>query len=193
MSGSTGYSEDALSAAAEDLRERHGRFELLICCIGTLHGQGYGPEKRIDDLDRDDLLRYFEINSVTPALAFKQLLPLLPRDAPARAVFLSAKIGGIGDNRLGGWFGYRASKAALNMLIKTASVELARSHKQLCVALMHPGTTETPLSEPFTGGTPDDKLYSPETTSRRLLSVIGELTADDNGRFINWDGSDLPW
>ena len=123
----------------------------------------------------------------------KYFIPLMPRSEPSKAVMLSAKIAGISDNRLGGWYGYRASKAALNMLVKTVSVELVRSHRKLCLIALHPGTTDTPLSKPFTASLGSDKLFSPALTAERLWSVIKALTPEDTGRFVHWDGSDLPW
>ncbi|SFR49026.1 NAD(P)-dependent dehydrogenase, short-chain alcohol dehydrogenase family [Marinobacter daqiaonensis] len=187
------YSEPALEELAESIRSEWEEIHLLVCAVGTLHGANLTPEKRLAELDRDQLDQYFQVNAITPALILKHLLPLVPRGEPAKAAFLSAKIGGIGDNRLGGWYGYRASKAALNMLLKTASVELSRSHRKLSLVALHPGTTDSPLSEPFTSNVPDDNLYSPETTADRLVSVISGLTPEDTGRFIHWDGSDLPW
>ncbi len=106
---------------------------------------------------------------------------------------LSAKIAGTSDNRLGGWYGYRASKAALNSIVKTASIELHRTHPKTCLIALHPGTTDTPLSKPFSKKIPEDKLFSPEQSAKRLKSVIDKLEPKDSGRFVHWDGTDLPW
>lgn len=187
------YSEPALQALAEQLRQREEPLTLLFCAVGVLHGERGMPEKKLSELNSEQLTHYFAVNSIVPALILKHLIPVMPRSEPAKAIVLSAKIAGISDNRLGGWYGYRASKAALNMLIKTASVELARSHRKLCLVAMHPGTTDTPLSRPFTQSLPDDRLFSPTLTTERLWSVIDALRPEDTGRFVHWDGSDLPW
>lgn len=187
------YSEGELTGLSERLAQGGETVDLLLCCLGALHWPGGAPEKKLADLNRDQLHRYFEINSVLPALLLKHFTPLMPRRELSRAVFLSAKIGGISANTLGGWYGYRASKAALNMLLKTAAIELRRRHKGLCLIALHPGTTDTPLSQPFGARLPADKLFSPELTAERLCRVIRELTPEDSGRFVHWDGTDLPW
>lgn len=187
------YSESALQALAERVREREEPLTFLFCAVGVLHREDSMPEKKLAELNREQLTHYFAVNSIVPALILKHLIPVMPRSQPAKAIVLSAKIAGISDNRLGGWYGYRASKAALNMLVKTASVELARSHRKLCLVAMHPGTTDTPLSKPFTRSLPDDKLFTPALTAERLWSVIDALRPEDTGRFVHWDGSDLPW
>jgi NAD(P)-dependent dehydrogenase (short-subunit alcohol dehydrogenase family) len=191
------YSEAALAELAEQIKENGGPVTALFCAVGVLHGTAKGehryPEKKLAELDSAQLTEYFAVNSIVPALIMKYFIPLMPRSEPSKAVMLSAKIAGISDNRLGGWYGYRASKAALNMLVKTASVELARSHRKLSLIALHPGTTDTPLSKPFTRSLGPDKLFSPELTAERLWSVIQALTPEDTGRFVHWDGSDLPW
>lgn len=187
------YSDDALAGLAERLREQGKAPELLFCALGVLHWPEQGPEKKLADLNESQLTRYFAVNSIAPALILKHFVPLMPRSQTTKAVVLSAKIAGISDNRLGGWYGYRASKAALNMLVKTASVELARSHRRLSLVALHPGTTDSPLSQPFTAKLPEDKLFSPALTAERLWAVIEGLTPEDSGRFLHWDGSDLPF
>jgi len=187
------YSDTHLAQLADTVKQEWGEIDLLFCALGVLHNGAFGPEKKLADLNAEQLTQYFAINTIAPALILKHFVPLTPRSRETKAVLLSAKIAGISDNRLGGWYGYRASKAALNMLIKTASVELARSHRRLCLVSLHPGTTDTPLSQPFTAKLPSDKLFSPELTAERLWSVVRDLGPNDTGRFLHWDGTDLPW
>jgi len=190
---SSDFSEQSLADITAEIAEDSGPIELAVCAVGLLHSDSVNPEKRLADITASGLSSYFHVNSIIPALILKELAACMDRQKPCRMVFLSAKIGGIGDNRLGGWYGYRSSKAALNMLVKTAAVEFSRSSRKACAVVMHPGTTDTPLSEPFTGNVSEDKLYSPATTAGRLFEVIEQLGPDDSGRFLNWDGTDLPW
>ena len=164
---------------------------LLIDATGLLHGQGLQPEKTWQQLDPVQMAQAFAINAIGPALLMKHFLPLLPREGRAVFATLSAKVGSISDNHLGGWYSYRASKAALNQLVRTAAIELRRRQPQaLCVAL-HPGTVATTLSAPFakTGL----QVQAPDPAAARLLGVIDGLQAADSGGFFNHDGSVLPW
>ena len=183
--------EASIVQAAAWVRERGVPLRLLMDATGFLHGPGLAPEKSWQQLDAAQLAHNFAINAIGPALLMKHFLPLLARDGRSVFATLSAKVGSIGDNRLGGWYGYRAAKAALNQLVHTAAIELRRRQPQaLCVAL-HPGTVQTPLSEPFakTGLA----VVSPAQAAVRLLSVIDGLKAEDSGGFFNHDGSPLPW
>lgn len=187
------YSETQLAEVAERLDKAERSIDLLLSFVGVLHWQDRMPEKKLADLNADQLRDYFAINTIVPALILKYCAPLMNRAATGRAVVLSAKIAGTSDNRLGGWYGYRASKAALNSIIKTASIELRRTHPKACLIALHPGTTDTPLSKPFSKKLPEDKLFSPEQSAKRLKSVIDKLEPEDSGRFVHWDGTDLPW
>ena len=178
--------EASIAAAANGLRGDPP--DLVIVASGILHVDGAGPEKSLRDLSANQLARYFAVNASGPALVAKHFLPLFPREGRAAFAVVGARVGSIGDNRLGGWYGYRASKAALAMLVKTLSIELARTHKHaLCVAL-HPGTVDTKLSEPFQGNVPDGKLFSPELSANAMLDVLYGLTAQDSGGHFAWDG-----
>lgn len=188
----TNYSEDELTALAKDYKER-GVFDLIICCIGVLHNENVSPEKRLAHLNEASLAEYFRINVILPSLCLKAFSKLLNKQTDSRFVFLSAMVGSITDNELGGWYGYRSSKAALNMMIKTASVELARVNKCAALAVIHPGTTIGELSKPFASGVAKDKYYTPQQTASRLLNVAESLTKRNSGTFYNWDGSVLPW
>lgn len=167
--------------------------DLCIVATGVLTlPDGTPPEKSWRQLDPAAMGRAFALNTIGPALIAKHILPLLPRDRRAVFAALSARVGSIGDNRLGGWHSYRASKAALNMLVRNFAIELGRTHPAaICVAL-HPGTVATDLSAPFQRGVPAEQLLTPATSARHLLAVIRELTPADSGGCFAWDGARLP-
>ncbi|MEH3041482.1 MAG: SDR family NAD(P)-dependent oxidoreductase [Sphingomonas paucimobilis] len=164
---------------------------LVIVATGILHDDTSGPERSLRDLDADRLAHLFAINAIGPALALRHFAPLLAKDRPATIACISARVGSISDNRLGGWYGYRASKAALNQIVRTAAIELARSRPQaVCVAL-HPGTVDTGLSKPFQRGVPPEKLFAPAYSAERLLAVLDGLTPAQSGRIFAWDGAEI--
>jgi NAD(P)-dependent dehydrogenase (short-subunit alcohol dehydrogenase family) len=169
------------------------RLHWVINCVGILHEAAQQPEKSLQQLNADWLLRYFQVNSVGAVLLAKHLLPLLKHSKRSTFATLSAKVGSIGDNQLGGWYGYRASKAALNMLIKTAALEYGRKSPNTILVLLHPGTTDTQLSQPFQRNVPPEKLFAVERTVQQLWAVLNDLTQEDSGQFFSWDGSPLPW
>ncbi|KQN79871.1 hypothetical protein ASE90_16195 [Sphingomonas sp. Leaf67] len=163
----------------------------VIVATGILHDEAGGPERSLRDLDADRLAHLFAINTIGPALALKHFAPLLAKDQPSTIACISARVGSIADNRLGGWYGYRASKAALNQIVRTAAIELARSRPQtVCVAL-HPGTVDTGLSKPFQRGVPAEKLFTPAYSAERLLAVLDTLTPVQSGRIFAWDGAEI--
>ncbi len=151
------------------------------------------PERRLADVDAEAFLRSMRVNALGPLLMAKHFEPLL-RSAQ-RAVFasISARVGSIGDNRLGGWYAYRASKAAQNMVTRNLSIELRRRTRGIICVALHPGTVDTALSEPFQTRVPPDRLFTPDYAAEKLLAVIESLDADSNGRFFAWDGSEIPW
>ena len=176
---------DAASACAA-----RGPVDLVIVATGILHRDpDIRPEKRIADLEAASIQEVLHVNTVIPAMLAKHFLPLLRRDARSGFAAISARVGSIGDNRLGGWVSYRASKAALNMVIKTFAIEHARSHPESFVVALHPGTTDTRLSRPFQRNVPEGKLFTPTFVAERLLSVLDGLSADDSGGLFAWDGS----
>lgn len=180
---------EAAARAAADL----GRPTRIVVATGLLHGQGVSPEKTLRALDARTLTRLFEVNAAGPALVAKHFLPLTPRGARSVFAALSARVGSIGDNRLGGWYGYRASKAALNMLIRTLAIEHARTRPLgICVAL-HPGTVATPLSAPFRAAVPARQVQSAEASAAALVKVMDGLTPADTGGVFAWDGEPIPW
>ncbi len=164
---------------------------LLVVATGFLHGAQGQPERSWSNLDADYLSHVFRINAIGPALVMKHFLPLFPKQGRCVAGFMSAKVGSIGDNALGGWYGYRASKAALNQLVKTASIEMRRRNKDsICVAL-HPGTVDTPLSQPF-AKTGLAVRPAPEAAAE-LQAVLAALTPADTGTLVDYRGQQLPW
>ena len=183
--------EPSIAAVADRVKTGAMPLRLVLDATGMLQGDGVVPEKTWRQLDPEHLARSFAVNAIGPALVMKHLLPLLSRDGKAVFATLSAKVGSIGDNHLGGWYGYRASKAALNQFVRTASVELVRQRPQaICVAL-HPGTVETGLSSPHakTGLT----VCKPDEAAARLLGVIDGLTSAETGGFFDYRGDPLPW
>lgn len=184
--------EASLEAAAREVAQ--GPLpRLVIVATGTLTPLGQGPEKSLRGVRQDTLLEAFRINAVGPALAARAFLPLAPRQGRFVFAALSARVGSISDNRLGGWHAYRASKAALNMLIRNAAIELARTRPDAIVAAIHPGTVDTRLSRPFQSGVRPGSLQAPEEAARRILDVLAGLEASQSGGFYAWDGQPIPW
>jgi len=183
--------EASLEAAAAELKDG-APIRRVIIATGLLHADGVMPERSNAALDAAQLLRLYAINAVGPALIAKHFLPLLPRAEPSVFAALSARVGSIGDNRLGGWHSYRASKAALNMLIRTMAIELKRTRPQAILVGLHPGTVDTDLSKPFQRGVPEGRLFTPDESAQRLLAVLDGLGADDSGGVFAWDGARLP-
>ena len=166
---------------------------LVIVATGLLQDANLAPEKRLADLDPDSLARAFAINAIGPALILKHFAPRLPREGKSVLAVLTARVGSISDNRLGGWYGYRAAKAAANQLVRTTAIELAARRKDaICVAL-HPGTVDTPLSAPFQKGVSPERLFTPAFAAERLLSVIDTLQPGQTGHFLAWDGQQIPF
>lgn len=182
--------ERSLRAACAFAASR-GDIRLAIDATGFLHDGGQRPEKSWRELDPQAMARAFALNAIGPALIMKHLLPLLPRSGKSVFATLSAKVGSIADNQLGGWYSYRASKAALNQLLRTAAIECRRTHPEaICVAL-HPGTVETRLSAPFARTGLD--VQSPDGCAERLLDVIDDLRPAQNGGFLSYRGETIPW
>jgi NAD(P)-dependent dehydrogenase (short-subunit alcohol dehydrogenase family) len=183
--------EATLAAAAACLAQDERPLRLVVVATGFLHDAEGGPEKSLRDLDSARLARAFAVNAIGPALVLKHFAPLLPREGRSVFVALSARVGSIGDNGLGGWHGYRASKAALNQLMRTASVELKRTRPGAIVASLHPGTVATPLSAPFAKAGLD--VMTPDVAAARLLSVVERLETEDSGGFFDYRGEAIPW
>jgi NAD(P)-dependent dehydrogenase (short-subunit alcohol dehydrogenase family) len=183
--------ESSIAAAAADCGDN---IDLVIVATGILHREpGIKPEKRLADVDGQSMAEVLHINTIGPALLAKHFLPRLRRDAKSAFAPISARVGSISDNRLGGWASYRASKAALNMLMRTFSIEQARTNAQSLVVTLHPGTTDTALSRPFQRNVPEGKLFEPAFVADRLLAVLDGLTPGDSGGFFAWDASRIEY
>ena len=181
--------DEASIAAAARACEGLGPFQLIINAAGLLHAAAFMPEKKLGDLTAAQMQATFAINTIAPALLLRHFTPLLAREGAVMAM-LSAKVGSIGDNRLGGWYSYRASKAALNMLVKTAAIELRRTQPNTVLVALHPGTVNTRLSQPFRGA----EIGRPaEEAAAEMLKVMHSLSPADSGSFISYSGERLPW
>lgn len=166
---------------------------LVIYAAGLLHGADLQPEKRLTQVDPIALQRSFAVNAWGPLLLAKAIEPALPRQEPCHLASLSARVGSIGDNRLGGWYAYRGAKAAQNQLLRTLALEWQRRLPLACVTLLHPGTTATALSAPFRSAVPQDRLFSPNQAAAHLLAVLERQTPQTSGSFLAWDGQPIPW
>ncbi|HCG8621651.1 TPA: SDR family oxidoreductase [Vibrio parahaemolyticus] len=165
----------------------------VINCVGMLHTPDKGPEKSLSMVEPDFFLQNIAVNTLPSMLLAKYFTPLLKRSGAPKFAVVSAKVGSISDNRLGGWYSYRASKAALNMFLKTMSIEWQRTLKNGVVLALHPGTTDTALSEPFQANVPEGKLFTPERVASDLMGLIEKAAPQDSGAFLTYDGERLPW
>lgn len=183
-------SEASIAAAAERLAADRDTFDLVLCATGGLTINGKGPEKSLKAIAPDIMAMQFAVNAIGPALVLKHFAPLMPRQRRAIFAALSARVGSIGDNKLGGWISYRSAKAALNQIIRTASIEIARTSPQSVVVGLHPGTVETKLTAPFSSG---HAAMRPAESAAHLLSVLDSLTPQQSGGFFAYDGSVVEW
>jgi NAD(P)-dependent dehydrogenase (short-subunit alcohol dehydrogenase family) len=185
--------EDSIAQAAQAIGVA-GPIDLAIVATGVLHGAGpQMPEKSWRVLDGEAMSRVFSINTIGPALVAKHILPLLRRDERSVFAVLSAKVGSITDNRSGGWHSYRASKAALNMLVRNFAIETARQNPNGIVVAVHPGTVDAALSRPHRRSVPEGNLQTPEQSASHILAALDELSAADSGGLIGWDGKKIPY
>lgn len=180
--------EDSISKAAEHAGSL-GTYEKIILATGILHAEESFPEKTFKQLNQNFFQKILNINTVGPALIAKHFLPLLRRDVISKFVFLSARVGSIGDNRLGGWHAYRSSKAALNMLIKNFAIEIQRTNPNARIFGMHPGTVDSKLSKPFQKNVSDNKLFHPTFAVQQMVKVIEGIEESDTGKVLAYDGS----
>lgn len=183
----------SIDACVAQLREADFTPDQIIIATGLLHQDDQGPEKSYRDLEMNWLSQVMQTNAIGPIYLLSRLMGLLDRKAEVQIGLLSARVGSISDNQLGGWYGYRASKAALNMYLKTLSIELARTHKRVQLLSLHPGTTDTGLSKPFQARVPADKLFTPEFAATALLGVMQQVKGGASGQFLAWDGAPIPW
>ena len=175
------------------IKQSVSNLHLAIYCVGVLHEGDLSPEKSLRQIDPENLVYSFRVNSIGAVLLAKHLMPLFNKKEPSIFASISAKVGSIGDNRLGGWYGYRASKAALNMFLKTTAIEYSRRCPKTIVVALHPGTTDTRLSQPFQKNVPPEKLFPVAHTVNLLSEVIANLEPKDSGEFFSWNGDRLPW
>ncbi len=187
--------EPAIQAAAQRIGEAESRLDLIINVSGVLHdsSRGMRPEKRLEDIEVENLEHSFRVNAFGPILMAKHFHRLLNHGDKAVFASLSARVGSIEDNGLGGWYAYRAAKAAQNQFSLTAAIELSRRARHTIVLSLHPGTTDTGLSEPFQGRVPDGKLFSVDFVTDQLLAIIDNVGPEDSGCFYAWDGQPIPW
>ena len=185
--------ESQIAAATKEIHNSVKQLHLAIYCVGVLHDRHLSPEKSLRQIEPEKLLYSFQVNSIGAVLLAKHLMPLFNKKERSIFASISAKVGSIGDNRLGGWYGYRASKAALNMFLKTTAIEYSRRCPKTIIVALHPGTTDTRLSKPFQKNVPPGKLFPVEHTVDLLSKVISGLEIKDSGEFFSWDGTQLPW
>lgn len=183
--------EESIQAAVDSI-PKDTKLDIVIVTTGLLHSDTIAPEKSLRNLNADQMAEVFLVNTIGPSLIAKHFIPRLSRGQKSVFACLSARVGSISDNRLGGWYAYRSSKAALNMILKNAAIETARRNKQACVIGLHPGTVDTGLSKPFQKNVSEDKLFTPQYSAECLLKVIDDVTSENSGRVFAWDGSVVP-
>jgi len=187
------YSPVAIAETAAMLGDLAGRLQSVFICHGVLHAEHVKPEKRLEDIDANAMLHVLQANTVVPALWLRHLLPLLRKAPHCVLTVFSARVGSISDNRKGGWYSYRASKAGLNMVLKTAAIEYARRAPGVKLCALHPGTVDTPLSAPFQQHVPAQQLQQPEAVAARLLALTDDLRADGELAYLDWQGKPIAW
>lgn len=188
------YAEhEIISTIGKFTKESQLTFEQVFICNGLLHNNHCQPEKRLEDFDSQAFLEVVTANTITPMLWLKHLTPVLTGKSPCRIVIFTARVASISDNRLGGWYSYRASKAAMNMLIKSAAIELQRRAKNIKLISFHPGTTDSPLSKPFQKNVPEGKLFPSEFAAKQLLSISNNTEVDGQASYLDWQGKEIPW
>ena len=185
------YADESSIAEAAAIASAKAPLDLVLVTTGLLHDADIMPEKSLGDLSSTKFQRLFAANTILPALVAKHFLPKIAKHKRAVFAAISARVGSISDNRLGGWYAYRASKAALNMVIKNAAIEMGRRHKEAVIVGLHPGTVDSHLSKPFQGRVPEGKLFTPEFSAEKLLLVLDGLVAKDSGKCFAWDGSEV--
>ena len=188
------YQEHSISQATSQLKSiTKLPITKVFICHGVLHTKDHLPEKRLEDFSPTMFNEIITANTITPMLWLKHLTPMLSGKVDCKITIFSARVGSITDNKLGGWYSYRASKAAMNMLIKSASIELARRAKNIKVISFHPGTTDSPLSKPFQNNVPEGKLFTSEFVAEQLLSIVNNMSVDGEASFIDWKGDNILW
>ena len=184
--------EPQISEATEELKSKNVKINILINAIGYLHDENYFPEKRISDINNDYMLKSFKVNSIAHALIIKYFSPLMAQDSTSVLACLSARVGSISDNYLGGWFSYRASKAALNQIVKSSSIEFKRKKSNIIFVCIHPGTVLTNLSNPFLNKDKNN-FFTTEESAKKILKLISTLKVENSGNFLDYQGKIIPY
>lgn len=185
------YNDEVSIQQAASQASKEAPLDIVIVATGILFDGNITPEKSLRELSAKKFLRLFEVNTILPALIAKHFLPKLNKQDRSIFAALSARVGSVSDNKLGGWYSYRASKSGLNMIIKNAAIEINRQNKNAIIVGLHPGTVDSNLSKPFQGNVPDGKLFTPDYSVKRLLDVLGNLTPESSGRCFSWDGKEV--
>lgn len=185
------YRDEQSIATAAAIASQKELIDIVIIASGLLHHNNLMPEKSLKDVSSAKCHFFFEANTIIPALIIKHFSKRLCKENSAIIAALSARVGSISDNQLGGWYAYRASKAALNMMIKNAAIEMARTHKNAIIVGLHPGTVDSVLSKPFQKNVPVEKIFSPDFSAEKLIEVIQSLTTSQSGKCLAWDGSEV--
>ena len=189
----TDYTEPAMVEVVAQLVDYTGSIARVCICHGLLHTDNLWPEKRLEDIKPEALHEIFQANAVVPALWLKLLHKVLKAKQPTVVAALSARVGSISDNRLGGWYAYRSSKSALNMLLKNIAIEYARRVKNIKLISFHPGTTDTALSKPFQAAVPEGKLFTAEFVAERLTGIMDNAVVDGELSYLDWDNKTIPY
>lgn len=189
----TDYSSEDLARVCQVINDAALSLEYLLITNGMLHEGELQPERALSKLDADHMRRVFDVNAILPMRILSAMTPLLRRAQAPRVVALSARVGSIADNRLGGWYSYRGSKAALNMMMKSAAVEFRRLNKRARLMVFHPGTTDSALSKPFQANVPPEKLFEPGFVATRLMELLDRDLPEGDLAYLDWSGGSIPW
>ena len=185
------YNDEVAIKEAALLASRLNPIDMVIVATGILYDKEVTPEKSLRELSTEKFLHLFKVNTILPAIIMKHFLPAMNKNNRSVFAAISARIGSISDNKLGGWYAYRSSKSALNMIIKNASIEIGRRNKKAIIVGLHPGTVDSNLSKPFQSNIPDGKLFTPEYSVGKLLKVLDSLTVESSGRCFSWEGKEV--
>lgn len=190
--------EGSIEQAVESIKKQTTHLDWIVNCVGLLHTETTQPEKSLRQVETDFFIQNMQVNALAGLLIAKHIKPLLAKaersnDKPAIYATISARVGSISDNQIGGWYSYRMSKAALNMGMKNLSIEWGRALKDVCVVVMQPGTVNTQLSAPFQANVAEGHLFTPAYSSEALLEVLAGMSADQSGSFVDWAGESIPW
>ena len=185
--------ENSLKDFKEKLSKSKLNLRLILNATGRLHSEKLNPEKRLQHINKENLIESFSINAFAPILLAKTIEEFINKELEFNFASISARVGSITDNKTGGWYAYRAAKSAQNQLFKSLSIEWARKYPKAIITLLHPGTVNTNLSKPFHKFVPKDKLFSPQKASSYLIDILRHQKPTDSGKFIAWDGKEIPW